>query len=101
MGPGPASAFCYEGAVQGGLIALICYSAWHLYGVRKHRRAIYDSPMGLLAHGGTAGLVLETLPALVLAGLGVGIWLRGRRRASAAPGPGDEAGVEEGRGEGE
>jgi hypothetical protein len=53
--------------------------------------------MGLLVHGGTAGLVVETLPALVLAGLGLGVWLRGRRSASAAPGPGDETRVEEGR----
>jgi hypothetical protein len=57
--------------------------------------------MGLLAHGGTAGLVVEILPALVLASLGVAVWLRGRRETSAAARPGDEAGVEEGRGEGE
>jgi hypothetical protein len=57
--------------------------------------------MGLLAHGGTAGLVVEILPAVVLAGLGVGVWVRGRRGRSAAPGAGDEAGVEEGRGKGE
>ena len=57
--------------------------------------------MGLLAHGGTAGLVVETVPALVLAGLGVGVWLRGRGSASAASRPGDETGIEEGRGEGE
>ena len=35
---------------------------------------------GLLAHGGTAGLVVEILPALVLAGLGVGVWRRGQKR---------------------
>jgi hypothetical protein len=55
--------------------------------------------MGLLAHGGTAGLVVETLPALVLAGLGVVVWRRGRRSGSAAAGPGDETGVQEGRGD--
>jgi hypothetical protein len=57
--------------------------------------------MGLLAHGGTAGLVVEILPAFVLAGLGVGVWIRGRRRPSAAPGPRHEAGVEECRGKDE
>ena len=57
--------------------------------------------MGLLAHGGTAGLVVEILPALVLAGLGVGVWVRGRRGPSATPGPSHEAGIEEGRGKGE
>ena len=57
--------------------------------------------MGLLAHGGTAGLLVETLPALVLAGLGVGMWLRGRRQTSAAARAGDEARVEEGGGEDE
>ena len=55
--------------------------------------------MGVLAHGGTAGLLLETLPALVLVGLGLAVWLRDRRRPPIAPGPGHEAGVEEPRGE--
>jgi hypothetical protein len=57
--------------------------------------------MELLAHGGTAGLVVEILPALVLAGVGVSVWLRGRKVPSAAPGPGHEAGVEKDRGKGE
>ena len=57
--------------------------------------------MGLLAHGGALGLLVETLPALVLAALGVGMWLRGRRGTSAAARADHEAGVEEGGGEGE
>jgi hypothetical protein len=72
-----------------------------MFGIPKHRKAIYDRLVGLLAHGGTAGLVVETLPALVLAALGVGVWLRGRGSTSAAPRPRDETGVEEGRGKGE
>jgi hypothetical protein len=47
--------------------------------------------MGVLAHGGTLGLIVELGPAVILAGLGVAMWLRGRRRLPA----GDEARVEE------
>ena len=57
--------------------------------------------MGVLAHGGAVGLVVEVVPALLLVGLGLAVWLRDRRRAPGAPGTGDEAGVEEARGEGE
>jgi hypothetical protein len=89
----------YEGAALGGFVARICLSAWSLFGLCKHRRPIYDPRMGVLAHGGTAGLLLETLPALVLVGLGLGVWLRERRRPPIAPGTGHEAGVEEPRGE--
>jgi hypothetical protein len=44
----------------------------------------------LVAHGGTLGLILEIGPAVVLAGVGVAVWLRQRRSAA-----GDETGVEE------
>ena len=50
--------------------------------------------MSLVAHGGTVGLILELSPALVLAAVGVAVWLRQRRSA-----PGDEARVEEPRGD--
>ena len=52
--------------------------------------------MGLVAHGGTAGLLVEILPALVLAALGVAVWLRRRGSGSAAARARDESGVEEG-----
>jgi hypothetical protein len=57
----------------------------------------------LLAHGGTGGLVVELGLVVALAALGVRVWLQSRRleRASAAPGPGDEARVEQDDGEGE
>ena len=55
--------------------------------------------VGLLAHGGTIGLVVELVPALALAAVAVAIWARGKR--SAARGAGREAGVEEQRGSGE
>ena len=57
--------------------------------------------MGVLAHGGTVGLVVEVVPALLLVGLGLAVWLRDRRRAQGASGARHEAGVEEARGEGE
>ena len=57
--------------------------------------------MGQLAHGGTAGLVIEIVPAAVLCALGLGVWLRGRKPPSAAAGSRHETGVEEGRREGE
>ena len=47
--------------------------------------------MEVVAHGGTLGLIAELGPALLLAGFGVGVWLRGKRRLPA----GDEARVEE------
>ena len=46
--------------------------------------------MGVVAHGGTLGLAVEIGPAVLLAGIGVAVWLRQRRSA-----PGDEARVEE------
>lgn len=52
--------------------------------------------MGIVAHGGTLGLIVELGPAVVLAGVGVAVWLRQRRSAA-----GDEAGVEERSGDGE
>jgi hypothetical protein len=44
----------------------------------------------VVAHGGTLGLIVEIGPAVVLAGVGVAVWLRQRRSAA-----GDEARVEE------
>ncbi|MEX2646644.1 MAG: hypothetical protein WD249_10310 [Gaiellaceae bacterium] len=52
--------------------------------------------MDVAAHGGTLGLLVELGPAVVLAGVGVAVWLRQRRSA-----PGDEAGIEEPRRDGE
>ena len=46
--------------------------------------------MGVVAHGGTIGLIFELIPALLLVVIGVGVW-RGQRRSAA----GDEAPVEE------
>lgn len=46
--------------------------------------------MDVAAHGGTLGLIVEIGPAVVLAGVGVAVWLRQRRSAA-----GDEARVEE------
>jgi hypothetical protein len=57
--------------------------------------------MALIAHGGAVGLVIEIVPALLLVALGLSVWLRDRRRSSASARPGDEAGVEEGGGDGE
>jgi len=50
----------------------------------------------VVAHGGTVGLVIELGPAVVLAMIGVAVWLRQRRSAAD-----DEARVEEGGGDGE
>jgi hypothetical protein len=44
----------------------------------------------LVAHGGTLGLIFEIGPAVVLAGIGVAVWLRQRRSAAD-----HEPGVEE------
>lgn len=52
--------------------------------------------MEVAAHGGTLGLFVELGPAVVLAGVGVAVWLRQRRSAA-----GDEARVEEGGRDGE
>jgi hypothetical protein len=52
--------------------------------------------VAIVAHGGTLGLIVEIGPAVVLAGVGVAVWLRQRRSAA-----GDEARVEEGGGEDE
>jgi hypothetical protein len=46
--------------------------------------------VGVVAHGGTIGLIVEIGPALLLAGIGVAVWLRQRRSAAN-----DEARVEE------
>lgn len=61
-------------------------------------------PFGLppLAHGGAAGLAAELGLVLVMLVLGVRVWLQSRRlERSAAPGAGDEAGVEQDDGDGE
>lgn len=47
--------------------------------------------MKVVAHGGTLGLIAELGPAVILAAIGVRVWLRGKRRLPA----GDEARVEE------
>jgi uncharacterized protein YqgC (DUF456 family) len=52
--------------------------------------------VGVVAHGGTVGLIFELLPALVLAVIGVVVW-RGKRDSA----PDDEARVEERGGGGE
>jgi hypothetical protein len=53
------------------------------------------------AHGGTPGLIAELAPLVLLAVGAVAVWLRSRGVASEAPGTGDEAAVEEERGESE
>jgi hypothetical protein len=57
----------------------------------------------LLAHGGIPGLIVESLPVVLLLFGGIAVWRRSReeRRASGTDRPGDEAGVEEHRREGE
>ncbi len=59
--------------------------------------------MPILAHGGTAGIVVELGLVAALVALGVRVWLQSRRleRASGAAGSGDETAVEQGDSEGE
>jgi hypothetical protein len=47
------------------------------------------------AHGGTLGLVVEIAPLVLLVIGGVVVWHRSRGADPDAPGPGDEAAVEE------
>jgi hypothetical protein len=50
---------------------------------------------GLLAHGGTAGLILELSGVLALVLLGVVVWWRSRDAEDGESGPRDEAAVEQ------
>jgi hypothetical protein len=53
------------------------------------------------AHGGTPGLIAELAPLVLLVVGAIAVWLRSREDASDAPRTGDEAAVEEERGESE
>ena len=53
------------------------------------------------AHGGSLGLIVELTPLVLLVIGGIVVWQRSRGAGSDAPGPGDEAAVEEERSEGE
>jgi hypothetical protein len=62
--------------------------------------ALYDPGVGIAAHGGTVGLILEVVPAFALAAIGVAVWLRDRRRHGSGAAGQHEAAVEQQRGDG-
>ena len=51
------------------------------------------------AHGGTPGLLIELSPLLLLLVGAIVVWRRSRGEDSEAPGAGDEAAVEQERGD--
>ena len=70
---------------------------------RPSSRPPYTWAVELLAHGGTAGLLVELAPLVVLVVLGLAVWRRSRGAGAAddPSAPDDEARVEEHRGDGE
>ena len=53
----------------------------------------------ILAHGGTPGLLIELSPLVLLIVGAIVVWMRSRGDDSDAPRAGDEAAVEEERGD--
>jgi hypothetical protein len=47
------------------------------------------------AHGGTAGLIVEIVPLVLLVLGGIAVWWRSRGEDSRGTGTGDEASIEE------
>jgi hypothetical protein len=92
-----ACALGYESAARGGFVARMCFRHWRCKGSVNTGTRSTIGAMGVLAHGGTVGLVLETVPVLLLVGLGLAVWLRDRRGPPGPPRARDETGIEEAR----
>jgi hypothetical protein len=61
-------------------------------------KSLQSPPVVFLAHGGTAGLLVEAFPAVAIGVLWLAVWRRSRRAGGAGSAARDEAGVEEERG---